>query len=42
MTSVKGDDGTNSGLTPGGRTFGIWGDSKDNLGVLVTSVHLME
>jgi len=37
MASIKGDDGSSSGLSPGGRTFGIWGDSKDNFGVIGTS-----
>jgi len=37
MASVKGDDGTSSGLSPGTRTFGVWGDSKDGFGVIGTS-----
>lgn len=37
MASVKADDGTSSGLSPGARTFGVWGDSKDNFGVIGTS-----
>jgi hypothetical protein len=37
LVVVKGNDGTTSGIPLGNEKFGVWGDSKDNDGVLGTT-----
>jgi hypothetical protein len=36
LVVVKGNDGTTSGITPD-KKYGVWGDSKDNYGIIGTS-----